>query len=453
MKKFKLSGIWILVALIGFSLVTAGHGNAAAKGKEKFKGTVSVMIKTGQNTNNIGTNYLKKAFEKAYPNVKIDLIVVEDPQYNDKLLTMLAGGAAPDIVLVNNLSMYYKMVAGNSVVALDPFIKAEHYNLNKFDPDIIATIKQYGNDHVYQLPWVYFTPTLIYNKPAFKKYGVPVPKKDITLEGLLQLAKQLQVKIKAAGDDRSDMRPFVTGLMEQNVLHTVSANGSYYYDADKLKMNTNDPAFRKALKFQYDLFREGLAIGPPEAKVKGYQTTDFLFVDNKYPMMLELSWMLKTIMTRAAEKGSSVNPADYGVIPWPHWKDSPDQGSSVLSFNGWAISKDCKDPKLAFEVLKYCVLNFGDNMSKAGVDNLYCRKDAISNRKMVNTFPGLKDILKRKRAPRPKMLLEIDDYIQTKVVRAALELASVSDMTFEQLLDKIGREGQKVIDDYARNKK
>ena len=103
--------------------------------------------------------------------------------------------------------------------------------------------------------------------------------------------------------------------------------------------------------------------------------------------------------------------------------------------------------------MKYCVLNFGDNMSKAGVDNLYCRKDAVSNRKMVNTFPRLKDILKRKRAPRPKMLLEIDDYLQTKVVRAALELASVSDMTFEQLLDKIGREGQKVIDDYARNKK
>jgi ABC-type glycerol-3-phosphate transport system substrate-binding protein len=245
----------------------------------------------------------------------------------------------------------------------------------------------------------------------------------------------------------------VTGLMEQNVLHTVSASGSYYYDADKLKMSTNDPAFRKALKFQYDLFHEGLAIGPPEAKVKGYQSTDLLYVDNKYPLMLELSWMLKTIMTRSAQKGSTVNPADYDVIPWPHWKDSPDQGSSVLSFNGWAISKDCKNPKLAFEVLKYSVLNFSNNMSKAGVDNLYCRKDAISNQKMVKTYPGLKNILKRKTAPRPKMLLDIDDYIQTKVVRAALESASVSDMTFEQLLERIDHEGQKVIDDYARNKK
>jgi multiple sugar transport system substrate-binding protein len=134
------------------------------------------------------------AFNEEYPDIEIAIEFNPDA-YDDKLLTAMAGGTAPDVFLWWN---FPGLVARNGIQDLTELVEGP----NGIDPAIyFKEVLDYNRvgDGLYGLPKD-FTPRAYYfNKKLFDDAGLPYPTSDWTTNDLLETAKALT---KGEGPDK-----------------------------------------------------------------------------------------------------------------------------------------------------------------------------------------------------------------------------------------------------------
>jgi multiple sugar transport system substrate-binding protein len=139
-------------------------------------------------------------FATKNPHIKIDGELVPEDGMGEKILTQLAGGAAPDLVYFNNtpLPLY---ATNNVLIPLDDYAARDATTFAPEDffagplGDMSYDGKVYGFPY-YSGPWM-----VIYNKSMFDELGVPYPSTfaegyeddsdEWTWDNLLLLAQQL----------------------------------------------------------------------------------------------------------------------------------------------------------------------------------------------------------------------------------------------------------------------
>lgn len=132
------------------------------------------------------------AFEKKYPNLKVELEYTPGQQYWDKLTVEFAGGTAPDVIYASPADA--ERVATQGVVLdLSQFIKDD-----KFELDNIYKASQQPymwNGKVWGICCWNDTRYTIYNKTLFKKAGLPdLPQTwdgDFSMDQFLSYAQKL----------------------------------------------------------------------------------------------------------------------------------------------------------------------------------------------------------------------------------------------------------------------
>ena len=111
--------------------------------------------------------------------------------YDQKVQTMLAGGTAPDIMMIaENYQVY---AAKNQVIPLDDMIKANNINMQERYSEDIANLMKYDGKQ-YGLTDRAGAMILYYNKDLFDKAGVAYPTKGWTRDDLLNAAQKLTIK-------------------------------------------------------------------------------------------------------------------------------------------------------------------------------------------------------------------------------------------------------------------
>ena len=127
-----------------------------------------------------------KSFNEVYPDIEVVMEFNPDA-YDDKLLTAMAGGTAPDVFLWWN---FPGLVARNGIQDLTELVQGP----TGIDPAIyFKEVLDYNRvgDGLYGLPKD-FTPRAYYfNKKLFDDAGVPYPTADWTTADLLETAKAL----------------------------------------------------------------------------------------------------------------------------------------------------------------------------------------------------------------------------------------------------------------------
>ena len=127
-----------------------------------------------------------KSFNEVYPDIEVVMEFNPDA-YDDKLLTAMAGGTAPDVFLWWN---FPGLVARGGIQDLTELVQGP----NGVDPAIyFKEVLDYNRvgDGLYGLPKD-FTPRAYYfNKKLFDDAGVPYPTADWTTNDLLEKAKAL----------------------------------------------------------------------------------------------------------------------------------------------------------------------------------------------------------------------------------------------------------------------
>lgn len=277
-----------------------------------------------------------KAFMEQNPNIKVEYTPVPGAQYSSKLLTMLAGDAAPDVFFLG-AEDYRSFQEKNVLLDLTEYFNME-YSLNDFIPssaqimDINGTIAGVSSCTV--------SPVLYYNKELFDKAGVPYPPSNPdeawTWDEFVVAAEKLTVM----NGDKVDQYG-VFGL-ENNYMTMAEyfSNGGSPFNDDLTATTYNTPEVQEVLQSVLDLRQKhGVA---PEASVLekiGMRPSQMLQT-GKVAMMVDGSWALQELATMGFP---------VGVAPLPKFKQAFTHGQAHVH----SAAAKTKHPEEAWKLISF----------------------------------------------------------------------------------------------------
>lgn len=286
-------------------------------------GSISVQASGGESELQAFQD-LADSFEADHPGAEVELVGVADQgDHIAKLATAFAGGAPPDVFLINYRRMG-RFVDGD---VIEPAALGDIATSDLYAPPVEAFT--FGG-RLMCIPQNVSSVVTYVNPSLFAKAGVELPTAGWTWVEALGTARALAGKgIEAVGFDAEfrSVAPFVW-----------SAGGEVVDDtADPTKVTFDTAPARKALRFLLDLQETGLdatdrAASEPQAR----------FAAGDLAMYFD---------SRRAVPAFRKSGVDFDVVPLPQ-----DQKlASMLASDGWCVSKASKEKALAQEFARYAV--------------------------------------------------------------------------------------------------
>jgi multiple sugar transport system substrate-binding protein len=275
-------------------------------------------------------NPIIKDFEEQNPDIKIEVMHI--PQdYMKKLHLLFASNLAPDVLLINNLSLpvYTKFLE-----PLDNVInKKDYFNqaLNSMSVD----------NKLYAVPRDSSTLVVYYNKNIFYKCGVGYPEKEWTIEDMISKSVSLTSKSHWGLSYEPKiyyalpfMHYFGGGILDDNG-HYIGENGGSL----------------KGLNLYKDLANK-YHVAPTLAQT-GSKTLAQMFLEGKIAMHISGRWLVP--------KYRECAKFDWDIVSFPKSKASVDS-------SGWAISNSSKHKDEAIKFVLF--LSDKKNICKMTKDGL-----------------------------------------------------------------------------------
>lgn len=290
--------------------------------------TVNSEEYTEQNQRN-----LVNAFQVEHPHIKVNLTVLPESGFDEKMTTTLgAGQGAPDVAFFWNNNWFPE------ALDLTPFIEQDKFDVNLYFPGFWQT-RAVWQDKIVGLPLGVGANFVMYNKDVFDEAGVPYPTPDWTAEDYLKLAAQLNdPDQKRWGGDRP-----------RGPYRAIWSNfGAQPYSDDSLTVEgyLNSPESVAAYTWLWDLVNSGATPTPADIEVLGTEGTGpiDLFLAGR----LALATLNQGHMLNAIEE-----EANFGIVP------EPQIPGNERYVNAWSLTasiwKGTEHPEEAWTFLKWWV--------------------------------------------------------------------------------------------------
>lgn len=271
-------------------------------------------------------NGLISKYQQANPGVTVAWTDLPFNAIQDKLLTAIAAGDAPDVVNLNT-EMTMNLAVKGALLDIDkvasPQQKAAYF-------DTLWRSAQY-RDGVYALPWYAAGNVLIYNREIFRKAGLDPNRAPQTPEELAEYARRIKAETG------------IYGFMPENRgLQMLFMAGVPILSPDKARAAFNTPEAAAKLAWFAGLFREQIV--PPDAVNKDFQTALQRYMGGQLAMVLTGPQFLRRIKENA--------PAIYRetwVAPWP--QDAG--GAHVIPLMNLVVPKLSKHHQQAVDFAAY----------------------------------------------------------------------------------------------------
>ena len=205
MMKKRIVSLALAVSMAG-SLTACGGGAAKTENKETEAAADTTAAKAEETEAAAdGKTHLKwamwdkdltvyykalvEAYEKAHPDVTVELVDLGSSDYSTVLTTQLTGnGADFDVVSIKDVPGYMALVNKGVLEPLDPYIEKDGVDLSGYK-GLTDQVKVDGK--MYELPFKSDFWVVYYNKDVFDNAGVEYPTNDMTLEQYDEIAKKL----------------------------------------------------------------------------------------------------------------------------------------------------------------------------------------------------------------------------------------------------------------------
>lgn len=276
------------------------------------------------------------AWRAANPKIKVVFQHTPYTGYDSKILTRIAGGAAPDIIATE--VDYFVTFAGKNVLEdLTPYLQSDPQGFDK--PDFFPTIldRFTVGDHLYAIPRdVAPFACVFYNKKLFDEAGLAYPSDDWTWDDLLRTARALT---KRDANGRVTQYGFY-GWAWQNFVY---GNGGALVDHVKNPTRTmiDDPRSIQGLQFYADLINLYKVMPTPVALANSGMGVDLMFASGRLGMFLSGIWETPNLRNYDFEWDVAMFPKN------PQGVRAFGSGGS-----GYAILKFSKHKKEAWNVIK-----------------------------------------------------------------------------------------------------
>ncbi len=272
-------------------------------------------------------------FEGENPDIKVELIRVPD-QYEQKLLTMIAGKTAPDVMHVFEVTTPILAARGN-LVNLDSLAeKDKAFDLDDFYPSTLVLGRYEGS--LYGLGYAYAPQLMFYNNDLFSDAGLPDPVDGWTWSDMLYAATQITKDTN--GDGKIDNWGFssLTSWWVPSMI-VIWQNSGDMFNEDKTETLLNTPADVQAIQFFADLIHR-YKVAPPLTEQAGWGGS--VFETGRIGMMATGIWMQVPYQNVKFE---------WDIVALPMNKEK----ATALHTSYFTISSQSKNQEAAWEFLKY----------------------------------------------------------------------------------------------------
>jgi len=321
-----------------------------------------------------------EGWQKEHSEIKVRFEHTPYSGYDSKILTRVAGGAAPDVIAAE-VNYFVTFATRGVFLGLNSYIKQDaDFKLDDFFSSIIDRFTVGGE--VYAIPRdVAPFACVFYNKDLFDQAGLAYPKDDWTWEEMLELAKKLTKKDESG---RITQYGFY-GWAWQNFIY---GNGGELVDNVKLPTKTlmDDLKATEGLQFYSDLINKYEVMPTPLAMANLGMGVDMMFASGRLAMFLSGIWETPALREK------------YSF----HWDVAmfPKNKAGVRRFGsggtGYGVMKSSQHPKEAWEVVKALTsANVQAEMARRGLAQPALRSVAMgpdwagsdlppANKKMLN---------------------------------------------------------------------
>lgn len=268
---------WLVLGALVF---TAGCGQRPGKG-----GPVEIKVTFWGSPEEIDIiTHSIQDWQTAHPNIKVIFEHTPYTGYDSKILTRIAGGAAPDIITTE--VNYFVTFASKGVLEdLTPFVQKDpDFRVSDFFPQIIDRFTL--REKLYAIPRdVAPFACVFYNKDLFDQSGIPYPTDEWTWDDLLQKARVLTKK-------DANGRTVQYGFYGWAWKNFVYGNGGALVDDVKNPTQTRitDPKTIAGLQFYADLPNLYQVAPTPVALSNLGMGVDTLFASGRLAMFLSGIW-------------------------------------------------------------------------------------------------------------------------------------------------------------------
>jgi len=280
-------------------------------------------------------------WQQTHPSIKIVFEHTPYSGYDSKILTRIAGGAAPDII-ATEVDYFVTFATKGVLENLTPYLEketaqtgSEAYSAGDFFPAIRDRFTVNGG--LYAIPRdVAPFACVFYNKKLFDDAGLAYPKDDWTWEDMLRMARAM-TKTDASG--RTVQYGFY-GWAWQNFIY---GNGGALVDDVKNPQKTrlDDPRSIEGLQYYADLSNLYKVMPTPVALANTGMGVDSMFSGGRLAMFLSGIWETPGLRNYNFEWDVAMFPKG------PHGDRAFGSGGS-----GYAILKSSKNKEASWEVIK-----------------------------------------------------------------------------------------------------
>ncbi|TAK22817.1 MAG: sugar ABC transporter substrate-binding protein [Chloroflexota bacterium] len=268
-------------------------------------------------------------FRKKYPNITVKPQFLGGGEIYDKIQTLAAGGAAPDIIFWQGFRVQ-AWAARKIGRSLEPYIKADKFDLEDFDPEIWKMMSYKGEN--YGLPYDFGAVMAIYNREMFQKAGAKPPSADWTRDDFLESMKKITKEGEQWGFVQSP--DFFWGLVP-----FLWSNGATYMNDDATQMTFDAPETTEVIQWYADLRLKHKVAPSVEAGATAWRDA---FYTGKVGMYIDGPWQALTLRSRAKFDW------DFGLIPkgksgrtsWIAGSGYALSASSKVADQGWLFAKE-----------------------------------------------------------------------------------------------------------------
>lgn len=339
MKPNKLAAVLLALAL-SFSLCLAGCGPDQAKsprpgGGGKAPVEIKVAFWGAPDEVNIISGIIDE-WQKANPNITVRLEHTPYRGYVDKLLTRIAGRAAPDIICTE-VDLFVTFQSKNCLLDLTPYVGGDpEFDLKDFYPQIIDRFTVDGKIYAVPRDTAPFA-CVYYNKRMFDEAKVPYPTDDWDMNDMLDKAKRLT---------RVDKEGRVTqyGFYAWAWMNFVYAFGGSLVDDIKspTECTLNSRESVEALQFYSDLINKYKVQPSTTAMTNLAMGVQGMFMTGRLAMFSSGIWETPGLR--------KIQDFEWDVVMFP--KGPKGKRAFGTGGSGYCILKESKHPKEAFAVIK-----------------------------------------------------------------------------------------------------
>lgn len=325
-----ISAIFLSTALI------AGCCNKAAPSScGKAPVEVKVAFWGGPEEINIIDNIIK-VWQRSHPETIVRLEHTPYRGYVDKLLTRIAGRSGPDIICTE-VDLFVTFQSKGVLLDLTPYVKADpEFKLEEFYPEIINRFTVNGKLYAIPRDTAPFA-CVYYNKKLFDEAKVPYPTDEWNVEDLLDKAKKLT---KLDKDGRVTQYGFYTWAWPNFVY--AFGGGLVNNVKTPTRCALDSKKSIAGLQFYSDLMNKYKVHPTSTAMTNLAMGVQGMFMTGRLAMFASGIWETPGLR--------KMDNLDWDVAIFP--KGPSGTRAFGTGGSGYAILKDAKNPKAAFEVIK-----------------------------------------------------------------------------------------------------